>query len=330
MAGRRGLFVRRDATAGTSPQDARLALAGLLTPSGDLGVVGGVISGCTVTGMNAWTYSVAAGHLVGTRGASEGAHLFSVDGATTTPTVSAAPASGSRYDLIWARQRDIDLADTDSTVAVGVTSGSSGGSPSKPYGSVPVGAVVVAEARVFAGATQTDDPNVTITHPGPRVAARGGIIPVPNTTVRDALAAAASPSPTQPLYVHRANATNAELALEFTTDGSNWTTAGRVDTGWLIPTLAGTWSSLNALRQVRYRRIGGCIHLRGIATGGGTTTIFTLPVGFRPAQDWRVLQQSGDSGTSSVSVVVNASTGIVAAATGTQPCFDNIIFPADG
>lgn len=201
MAVRRGLFVRKDATAGTSPQDARLALAGLTTSSSGLGVVPGVLSGGFVTGMSAWTYSVGHGHFVTTRGAGEGAHLFSVDGATTTEAVSAAPASGSRYDLIWVRQRDVDLGDADSAAVVGVTSGSSSGSPSKPYGSVPAGALVLAEAQVFAGATQTDHASVTITHVATFVAARGGVIPARNASALDALVTAANPSGDRPVLV---------------------------------------------------------------------------------------------------------------------------------
>jgi len=199
MAGRRGLFVRKDTSAGTSPQDARLAIAGLVTPAGELGVTPGVISGCAVTGNASWQYTVAAGHLVGTRGPSDGASVFSVDGPTLTPAVAAAPASGSRYDLVWVRQRDVDAGDADSQVQVGVTSGVASGSPARPTGQVPEGAVVVAEARVSAGATQTAHASVTITQSAVRVAARGGVVPVNGDAGRAALATAAGPSPTTPV-----------------------------------------------------------------------------------------------------------------------------------
>ncbi|SFK31352.1 hypothetical protein SAMN05216467_2836 [Cellulomonas sp. KH9] len=203
MAGRRGLFVRKDASAGTSPQDARLALAGLVAPAGDLGVTPGVLSGCAVSGTSGWTYTVSAGHVVLTRGASDGAVLASIDGTTPTPAVAAAPASGSRWDLIWVRQRDVDSGDADSQVQVGVTSGSSSGSPSRPTGSVPAGALVLAEARVSAGATQTSHASVTITPVAARSAARGGIVPAANAASREAVAAAHTPTPSSPLYVHQ-------------------------------------------------------------------------------------------------------------------------------
>jgi hypothetical protein len=197
----RGLFVRKDSTRGTTPVEARVALAGLLTQSGDLGVTPGVLSGGVVSGRSTaptWAYSVGAGHYVTTRSATDGAVLMATDGPTDTPTVSAAPATGSRWDLIWIRHRDVENADPDSNAVLGVTSGASGGSPSKPYGSVPVGALVLAEAQVSAGASNTADPLVTITPVAPRVAARGGIIPVTSTTQRDLLSAVGSPA--NPIY----------------------------------------------------------------------------------------------------------------------------------
>lgn len=197
MAVRRGLHVRKDAVAGTSPEDARLAQAGLVTGAGDLAVVPGVLSGCVVSGTAGWTYSIGAGHYVTTRGASDGAVFGTVDGATVAPptgTVAVAPATGSRYDLIWVMQRDVDEGDADSQAVTGVTSGTASGSPSKPYGSVPAGALVLAEARVYAGAPQTSDALVTITQVAAPVAARGGVVPVSSAAVRDALGTAAGAS----------------------------------------------------------------------------------------------------------------------------------------
>jgi hypothetical protein len=51
------------------------------------------------------------------------------------------------------------------------------------------------------------------------------IVPVPNVTARAALAAAVSPSTTEPLYVDRANAHPARR-LESTTDGTTWIPVG--------------------------------------------------------------------------------------------------------
>lgn len=213
----RGLFVRKDSTRGTSPVEARVALAGLLTQNGDLGVTPGVLSGGAVTGKTAWAYTVGAGHFVTSRSATDGAVLLATDGATDTPSVSAAPATGSRWDLIWIRHRDVENADPDSNAILGVTSGTSSGTPSKPYGSVPAGALVLAEAQVSAGAANTADALVTITGVAPRVAARGGIIPVSSTTQRDLLTAAGSA--TNPVYTDLAGAIARST-------GSGWTRIG--------------------------------------------------------------------------------------------------------
>jgi hypothetical protein len=51
------------------------------------------------------------------------------------------------------------------------------------------------------------------------------VVPVPNTTVRDALAASVSPSASEPLYVHRADAP-AGARTEVTENGTTWRTVG--------------------------------------------------------------------------------------------------------
>ena len=64
------------------------------------------------------------------------------------------------------------------------------------------------------------------------------------------------------------------------------------DTGWIEPELSSEFAQYSAsdFYKVRYRRVGGVVHLAGTikptaAITGDTTqhTIFTLPVGFRPA-----------------------------------------------
>lgn len=223
MSVARGLFVAGvDENDGTTPVEARLALAGLVTQSGDLGVTAGVISGGAVAGRSTaptWAYTVTAGHFVLTRGATDGAVVIATDGATDTPVVSAAPATGSRWDLIWIRQRDVENADPDSNAVLGVTSGTSSGSPSKPYGSVPAGALVLAEAQVSAGASNTADPLVVITLAAPRVAARGGIIPLSSAADRDRLLIAGSP--TAPVYIELGGST-------YKSNGTSWRAVGTV------------------------------------------------------------------------------------------------------
>lgn len=254
----RNPFTRKDATRGSAPVDGRLALAGLVTPAGDLGVTPGVISGLSVSGRSSapvWAYSVSSGHAVTTRGATDGASLIGLDGATNTPTVSAAPATGSRWDLIWIRQRDVENGDPDSNCVLDVTSGTPGGSPSKPYGSVPAGALVLAEAQVFAGASNTADPLVIITRVGARVAARGGIAPVASVAQRDA--SAASGSAANPVYLDL--------------DGAVY----RADGSSLIPLGAGA-AFLTAVRSASFP-MGSNSVLYILGGAGSSTPVFGTP-----------------------------------------------------
>lgn len=231
----RGIFVRKDSTRGTGPAEARVALAGLLTPAGDLAATPGVISGAAVTGRSTsplWAYSVSAGHVVTTRGGTDGAVLWGLSGATDTPTVSAAPASGSRWDLIWVRHRDVDNADPDSDAVLGVTSGTASGSPTKPYGSVPAGALVLAEAQVGAGATGTLHANVTITQVAARVGTRGGIISVASAYQQSLITSAGTP--TNPIYTDL-------NGVVYRSTGTAWTAIGSVRTVTRYRSDVGHW-----------------------------------------------------------------------------------------
>lgn len=192
MSAFRGLFVRKDATRGTQPTEARKALAGLLVPSSVSGARQGILaapgSPLLVTGTASWQYSVNAGHLASSRSDADGVVLFGNDGTALTPAVAAAPGSGSRWDLIYLRHQDIDAGGGETSAAtVDVISGIAAGSPVKP--TPPAGAVVLAEAQVFSGATSTNHANVTITNVMvTKTVARGGVVPVDNQAQRDALA----------------------------------------------------------------------------------------------------------------------------------------------
>lgn len=277
----RNPFTRKDPTRGSTPVDGRLAMAGLVTPAGDVAVTPGVISGLTVSGRSTapvWAYSVAGGHAVTTRGATDGASLTGLDGATDTPTVSAAPATGSRWDLVWIRQRDVDNGDPDSDAALGVTSGTASGSPSKPYGSVPAGALVLAEAQVSAGASATSDALVTITQVAARVAARGGIVPAGTTARRDLLAAGASTS--SPVYADVAGAI-------YRGDGVAWQAVylPPLDATFALDT--GLWNAGTAATLTRrglyWSLTVGFVQKATGTISGGWTTAGTVPAEARVA-----------------------------------------------
>lgn len=60
------------------------------------------------------------------------------------------------------------------------------------------------------------------------------------------------------------------------------------DSGWITPTLGAGWGDLGSGWQAaRYRKLNGVVFVEGLilnSSGGGlTTTVFTLPAGYRPA-----------------------------------------------
>jgi hypothetical protein len=60
--------------------------------------------------------------------------------------------------------------------------------------------------------------------------------------------------------------------------------ASKVQEAWLTPTLVNSWTEMSAIYPVRYRKDSlGKVTLKGRITSGVTsTTVFTLPVGYRP------------------------------------------------
>lgn len=74
---------------------------------------------------------------------------------------------------------------------------------------------------------------------------------------------------------------------------------------WVAPTLAGAWTIfIPGTSDVGYRKdSAGNVWIRGaVANGALNSTIFTLPSGFRPAQDWNVEQTMGSSGSCQIRV----------------------------
>lgn len=187
----RGLFVKQNGDVGTTPVDARRALAGLFAENAPGAPRTGLLepaSTSVVTGTANMSYNVSAFQAVVQRAATEGVYLFSGTGVTNVPT-TAAPGTDKRYDLIWVKQNDLEKSDTlggvlDNSALVGVVQGSVAASPAKPYVGVPDGAYVIAEALVSAGATATNGALVTITQVWRYAALKGTPIWVRGTTER--------------------------------------------------------------------------------------------------------------------------------------------------
>ena len=161
MAINRGLYVRQHGGApnavGTTPQEARLALAGLVAENAPGVPRQGLMHQAkanVVTGTASMSYDASAVTPVIVRSANDGVYMPTLSGITNVPTI-AAPASGSRIDLIWVKQNDPEKGDPDNTAVFGVTQGTSDAIPVRPDSSVPVGAYVIASKIVAAGQTNT-------------------------------------------------------------------------------------------------------------------------------------------------------------------------------
>lgn len=226
MTTSRGLFVKHYLPAGatdpvgTNAVEARRALAGLFfedSPdtlrSGLLDqAVASVVTGTADTAT--LKYSVGPINPVIRRSADEGVYAFSTFGNTTVDTTNA-PGADSRFDLIYIKQNDVEKGDLDNKAILGVIQGSVASSPSKPYSSVPDGALVLAEARVSAGATSTNHANVAITQVWKYTTTRGGILRVRNLSERDGFVAQKGNS------VYRL-----DLGAVETYDGTRWSLGG--------------------------------------------------------------------------------------------------------
>lgn len=287
MTLRPGLFVSGAAGGVTQPQDARLALAQLLSGVGVLS--GGVVSGST-SGPN-MKYTIAAGGFVTARGvaATDGLYEFANDGPVTVdsgnfPNGGPAPISGSRWDLIWVRAKNAygsdGFGDGDSLPEFGVTCSSSGSSPTKPYSSVPGGALVLAEANVGTNIANASLATITMV-----AAASGG---------RPPKAANSTRYPASPLVGDIVD--DATLGGLLRWNGTAWDRVLATDTGWKNITVSGLWSNDSIAPQAR--QIGNLVKFRGgiVDSVFNTTTfqpVFTLPSGIAAPPNTSVFPIAG-------------------------------------
>ncbi|UDL14626.1 minor tail protein [Arthrobacter phage KeAlii] len=192
MTANRGLFIRNVGSVGTTPIEGRLALAGLVFENSPGNPRSGLLdqrATTVVSGTANMSYDVAPCTPVISRAAGEGVYVFTLTGTSNVPT-TAAPATGSRYDLIYVKQNDVDKGDPDNNAIVSVLQGTAAASPTKPYASLPDGAYVLAEALVQSGATATNTASVTITQVWKYTVLRGTPLPVRNKAERDEITGA--------------------------------------------------------------------------------------------------------------------------------------------
>lgn len=185
---------------GISARDARVNMAGLVASNSTnpLNVRTGVLwTGVadtqllkgTATTSPSMTVTLDRFHYVAYKATGDGPYIGCHD-ASENLNIAAAPASGSRIDVVYIMQRDSDAptAPDGSIIGeVGVVTGTASATPSKP--AIPTGALEIGTVTVAAGATKTTDPTVTIATTVLYTAAKGAPIPVRNTTERAGITA---------------------------------------------------------------------------------------------------------------------------------------------
>lgn len=193
MTVNRGPGVALVGTIGTTPKEHRLALAGQYAENAPGVPRSGVLVRAdtnVVTPTASMGYNVAPVASVIARTVGEGVYTPTTTGTTTVLTGNA-PATGSRWDLIWIKQNDQEKGDADNAAIVGVASGTAAASPVMPLGLVPAGAMLLAVARIFAATTTTTASPNTVTQTFRHTAARGTPIPLRSLTERAEITAPA-------------------------------------------------------------------------------------------------------------------------------------------
>lgn len=301
MTAFRGLFVRKDSTRGTTPIEARRALAGLLHRTSSGAPRQGLLSPVQVVGTGGWAYSVPAAWWVTSRGLADGVVLAGSDGVVSVPT-DPAPASGSRIDVIYVLHRDVDRADANSESIIAVAVGVASGTPTAP--TIPAGAMEIARATVAS--TNANTLAATITQTAPYTGLAGAEIVVP---FGQGEFAARIPSPPDGLRVHSL----AENAV-YVRSGGAWVHAASLpaprDTVQVTITALGGSIALQMVRQGGY--VQATVNAVANFTSVGEVVASTgglVPAGFRPPVEvpMNLLRNTNTTGAAPFLVIVTPS-----------------------
>lgn len=103
--------------------------------------------------------------------------------------------------------------------------------------------------------------------------------------------------------------------------------ADKTQEDWITPTLLNGWVN-NGNNEIQYYKDNfGVVRMRGTASGGTfATTVFTLPVGYRPIRNFGVNTSAGIGTNGHVNIL---SSGVVWFRTGTSNNVDNVTFKAE-
>lgn len=187
MTVNRGPGVAPIAGVGTTTLEHRLQLAGLYAENAPGVPRSGVLDQATavlvVPRADSMAWDVVSFASVIGRTAEEGVYTPTVTGSQTV-TTTAAPATDSRWDLVYVKQNDTAKGDADNEAVLGVVQGTAQASPSKPTGLLPAGAMVLVESRIFASTTALQGGSNTTAQVWRHTAARGAPVPVRNEAER--------------------------------------------------------------------------------------------------------------------------------------------------
>lgn len=81
-----------------------------------------------------------------------------------------------------------------------------------------------------------------------------------------------------------------------------------IEEPWITPTLLNGWANFSTFQPVQYRRIGNRVVIRGTVSGGtASSSIFNLPVGYRPLAGNAFCATNGLNAVSSVTISTGGS-----------------------
>lgn len=267
MTVNRGPGVAPIAGVGTTTVEHRLQLAGLYAENSPGVPRSGVLSQATdllVTARADMSYDVGPAALVISRTAAEGVYTPTLTG-TTNVVTGAAPGTNSRWDLIYVKQNDQAKGDADNDAVIGVQQGTAAASPTKPTGSLPAGAYVIAEARIFALTTGTNGGSNTIAQTWRHTAARGARLTIRSATERDEIT-----TPAKGMEILRTDLTQSDAAGTIERwNGTRWDHFGHVEwsTGGSGLT-SGNPFNLGIFTQVSGKTTAATAFVTSVAGGG--------------------------------------------------------------
>lgn len=226
---------------------------------GVLGPGGNIVTSRTNLAVDVGQFQAVVAH--GTLGA-----LPLQNDGTVVVTLTVAPTSNSRIDVIYVKANDTLNGDANNTPIIERATGQASATPQKPL--IPIGALELATVVVPAGATTTQSSGVVITNSYWMTAMAGGVVNLRSATEQASFPAQGGQ------VVHRT-----DLGIHRVLIGSTWQTVQSSP----LPTVV--MAASGSLPQAQHTITDGIVEISGNGLKGpGFENIFTLPAGRRPAR----------------------------------------------